>query len=241
MPYSVPREKVRLAHITIESKLAPHFKNLPELIQTEYNKLNPLIAKFVYIQEQISKARDEKSTATKLLDEWADKLDKTVKEINHTLRGKHPELVEVYFKDVKPSAMTTTTKRFKVLNHIIPLTEMETRTELKEYSSRLRLLRDEGEKILSSKTTKTAASTTETKEFNAASDAYLGQLQKVKYYLQGFFYGTDVDCSELFLDLTPSKKGKKPSNPELKPVKPIDKINTGTVIVPPPVISPVEK
>lgn len=224
--------------INLEKKLAPHFPILPEYLKSEYARLTPLLGNFNIAYGKIDKYIDETHTAVHLVENWDDRTDKSLKEINFMLKAKNPELVDIYFNSLPLSKINSRQKRVKALNHIISLAEMDTRPELRDYCQSLRLLRDEGAMLAGGKTEKKVTAAAGSKELKTASEALITQYQRVKYFMRGFFYGTDVDYSEMFLDLNKPKSGKKPADIDLKPQKPIDKIKTGTVIVPPPVISP---
>lgn len=236
MAMKLQKGKISVLHVNFKGAIAAHLDDLTEDIRQEIKKLDECEGRYNLVNGRIDKYIDEKSTAIHLQNDWNDRTLKIFNEISHMLKAKNPELLKVYFNGQSPSNIRSAADKFKTYDHIISLLEMETRTELKEYYQRLCLLRVEGKNLISGKGSKKDAAATGSKELKVVSSAFETQYMRVKLFLKAFYYGTGIDYTQFFLDLSQPKPGRKTKKePVLKPVKPI---STGKIVVPPPVVSP---
>ncbi len=194
-------------HTFTTNALKPHYESMPQWFKVQVDTIHERYDELKTIHYEHERNKTDKKGAKKNMEEWSCAADALIRKIYYTLKGDgNREVLNAYFEKTSPSKIKKLSERIGCVNRLIEISQHEKRDELEEFMDRLRDIQLNAGELMSMKSKTKMIKKASTKTAKGSRDSWFMQYKKLKASMKAFFYDTEIDYREFFLEAHPTKR-----------------------------------
>ncbi len=194
-------------HSFSTNAIRPYYDMMPHWIREQVDLTHQRYQIFKKIYYENERNDIDKNRNRQSLEEWSSDSKKLIRRIYYDLKTSvDRNILCCYFEKKTPSTIKKERDRLAVINRLLEVSYHVDRNEIEIYMEKLRNIRRRGSEILNARSDHKLARKNSSQKLIKAKKHWLSQYTKMKLAIKAYFYETEVDYHDLFLDFS-KKKG----------------------------------